>query len=525
MFDDALDGVSSAAGCGSDASGSGGNGPRGKTDALARTVTPEGELALLHEALCGSDEGIEWMRMVKAGLDGDALHAELAQRPLVKTLAKMVASILVPRPDNFTPPERTPWGGRLIIDEMKSGLHLRPRTGVVGESWEISGHPSFPNIFELTYEGRRAEVSLPVLETLFPGRLLGEGIGSAEHAQMPFLVKFLNSGGWLSFKQELASCLCALDAREGAEAWRTHVGVQASLVELLDRDYDGIHHGLSLIEMFAGKVLPEGATLHRLHCAMLEKNLSVQVHPTANYAGLKKGEHSKTEAWVIVDAEEGAGIYLGLKDGVSAETFEGLLREGGDVTALLNFIPVCAGDVFFIPAGTMHAIGAGILLVEPQETSETTYRVFDYGRRDASGGARQLHVEAAMSVTLWDGPHGAEAVSSFKRKEACLSGVQDGAARVEQLVNESVFETQRVTFAAGDRYARRAVGAIAGCTVVKGLVVVRGGGEAASAVEIPRGQSFLVPACLEGVTMEALSGDAIVLLTTVSCASMGEIHD
>lgn len=127
-------------------------------------------------------------------------------------------------------------------------------------------------------------------------------------------------------------------------------------------------------------------------------NLSVQVHPSDSFALQNEGELGKTEMWYVVCADEGAGIYLGLRENMTAEEFsEAISKER--LTEHLNFIPVKGGECYFIPAGTVHAICRGCLICEIQQNSNITYRVFDYGRRDKDGNTRPLHIEKAKLVS------------------------------------------------------------------------------------------------------------------------------
>ncbi len=127
------------------------------------------------------------------------------------------------------------------------------------------------------------------------------------------------------------------------------------------------------------------------------QNLSVQVHPNDEYARRVENDNGKTEMWYIVDADEGAGIYCGFKR--TAEKAEFLAKvQDGTVEELLNFIPVKKGDCFLIEAGTVHAIGAGCVICEVQQNSNTTYRVYDYNRRGADGKLRELHIDKAIDV-------------------------------------------------------------------------------------------------------------------------------
>lgn len=131
--------------------------------------------------------------------------------------------------------------------------------------------------------------------------------------------------------------------------------------------------------------------------------LSVQVHPEDEYAMTVEGEPGKTEMWYIVDCEEGAQLIYGFKDEISKEEFERRIRDN-TLDEVVNYVPVKKGDLFFIAAGTLHAIGKGILIAEIQQNSNTTYRVSDYGRLGADGKPRELHVEKALEVTKTEKP-------------------------------------------------------------------------------------------------------------------------
>ena len=129
-----------------------------------------------------------------------------------------------------------------------------------------------------------------------------------------------------------------------------------------------------------------------------EQNLSVQVHPSDEYALKHENSFGKTEMWYIVEAEQGAGIYLGFNRDVTKEEYENAIKEKR-LTELLNFYEVKAGECYFIPSGTIHAIGKGCLICEIQQNSNLTYRVYDYGRKDKNGNERELHIEKALKVT------------------------------------------------------------------------------------------------------------------------------
>ncbi len=125
--------------------------------------------------------------------------------------------------------------------------------------------------------------------------------------------------------------------------------------------------------------------------------LSVQVHPGESDAGRFPGAEAKTEAWYVLHAEPGATLVKGLKRGTTRRRFEEAIRQN-TVPSLLNIFPVSEGDTVFVPAGCVHAMGAGLVVCEIQENSDTTFRVYDWGRVGADGTPRQLHIEQALEV-------------------------------------------------------------------------------------------------------------------------------
>ncbi|MBD5604557.1 MAG: class I mannose-6-phosphate isomerase [Candidatus Eremiobacteraeota bacterium] len=130
--------------------------------------------------------------------------------------------------------------------------------------------------------------------------------------------------------------------------------------------------------------------------------LSVQVHPGDAYA--RRVEHQpngKTECWVVLEAEPGAEIVLGWNRATNRAEYLERVREGS-LDDVLRRVPARAGDAFYLPAGTLHAIGAGIVLFETQQTSDLTYRIYDYGRTDAAGKTRELHVDKAADVLAYE---------------------------------------------------------------------------------------------------------------------------
>ena len=127
------------------------------------------------------------------------------------------------------------------------------------------------------------------------------------------------------------------------------------------------------------------------------QDLSVQVHPTDEYALRDYNSYGKTEMWYIAEAEEGAGIYLGFRESVTKEECEKAIQEN-TLSDKLRFYPVKKGEHYFVPAGTVHAICAGCLVYEIQQNCDLTYRIYDYGRRDKNGNLRELHIKKALET-------------------------------------------------------------------------------------------------------------------------------
>lgn len=169
---------------------------------------------------------------------------------------------------------------------------------------------------------------------------------------------------------------------------------------------DGEFAGLTLAQY----IEKEGKSVLGTNCEKFENfpiliklidakdNLSVQVHPNNEYAQRVEGEYGKTEMWYVVDCDEGASLLYGFKHNITKEEFRERI-ENNTLLEVTNSVPVKKGDVFFIEAGTLHAIGKDILIAEIQQNSNTTYRIYDYGRVGADGKPRQLHIDKAVDVT------------------------------------------------------------------------------------------------------------------------------
>ncbi len=186
-----------------------------------------------------------------------------------------------------------------------------------------------------------------------------------------------------------------------AESWElsTHSAGQSCVS-------GGPDHGLSILDCvkkYGDEILGDNCKSFKDFPVLIKfidakKPLSVQVHPDDEYALKVEGEYGKTEMWYVMDCEEGSSLYYGLNCEVSKDEFLKRIKDD-TVTEVLNEVKVKKGDVFFINAGTVHAIGAGILICEIQQNSNTTYRVYDYARKDDNGNLRELHIEKALEVS------------------------------------------------------------------------------------------------------------------------------
>lgn len=208
-----------------------------------------------------------------------------------------------------------------------------------------------------------------------------------------------------------------------------------------------------------------------------EQLLSVQVHPDEEACRKIGAGVAKTECWYIVQAADGAVIYKGLKRGVTKKRFEQAIKNG-TVVDLLMRIPVKAGQGYLLPAGTVHSIGPGILIVEIQTPSETTYRIFDWNRVDASGKPRPLHITEALASINFD--------NADEKIEAVTKGDMV-SCEYFQVCRQKSAEDSPMPLKAGQM---QTIVILKGCGVIKSSETVP--------VEITAGDTLLIPAIYEG---------------------------
>lgn len=218
-----------------------------------------------------------------------------------------------------------------------------------------------------------------------------------------------------------------------------------------------------------------------------DQNLSVQVHPADDDPALGPDESGKPESWVVLHACDGAGIFLGFRDGVERADVERCLATQGPLDELMTFVPVVAGDAFVIEAGTPHAIGAGVTLLEPQHVTPgrrgLTYRFWDWNRR-YDGKPRELHVARSLAVTSWDAPRGEAFVETCRAPTTVHAS---GGVRHERVVDWRWFVVDRWS---GDGALALETNKLMALTCIDGEITIA---SSAGELRLVRGQSGVLP--------------------------------
>ena len=286
-----------------------------------------------------------------------------------------------------------------------------------------------------------------------------------------------------------------------AESWElsTHPAGESKIAE-------GEFQGLTLSEYIAKM----GKSVLGTNCEAFESfpvlikfidakdALSIQVHPSDEYALRVEKEYGKTEMWYVMDCEPGAFLYFGVNREITKEEFRGRI-ENNTVLEVLNRVDVHPGDVFFIESGTVHAIGAGILICEIQQNSNCTYRVYDYDRRGQDGKPRELHIEKALEVSRLTPSDTADKQGTV---EAIPGGTKRRLASCKYFTTEKLEVSGEMTLFSGEES-------------FLSLIVLTGKADIAgqeNTVNAKAGDSIFIPA---GAGQVTVTGDCQVILTTV----------
>jgi mannose-6-phosphate isomerase len=213
--------------------------------------------------------------------------------------------------------------------------------------------------------------------------------------------------------------------------------------------------------------------------------LSVQVHPDERHVReLLPGEGAKTEAWLALDARPGSLIYAGLRPGIGPSELRAALQGGTVADCLYRFEP-SRGDLMFLPAGTVHAVGGGVLLAEIQQTSDATFRLYDWDRKDAQGRSRPLHIEQALACIDWQqGP-----------RDPIATTLMEGLGREWQT------ELVRCPYFIIDHLRRESAFSLGGAGRLQALIVAEGRGRLDNGEFVMAGDAWVLPASMPAMTL------------------------
>ncbi len=223
-------------------------------------------------------------------------------------------------------------------------------------------------------------------------------------------------------------------------------------------------------------------------------DLSIQVHPNDEVAGKRHNSLGKTEMWYVLDAEKDAYLIIGFKKNTTKKEYLTAL-EKGEVESLLQKVPVQAGDVFFIPAGLVHAIGKGVMIAEIQETSDITYRIFDFNRKDDQGNERELHTDLALDVI------------DFKASKNPKTEYASKLNEEVELVKCEYFTTNLLEINKSKHFHYGHMETFVVYMCLQGKVEISGG---TSNVMVEKGDTVLIPASMKDFTLSP-DGEAKLL--------------
>ena len=278
-----------------------------------------------------------------------------------------------------------------------------------------------------------------------------------------------------------------------------------TLGELIDSNPTGLLGG-NLVQSQIGAPIPQPRHYFPLLLKYLDCNnvLSVQVHPDDAY-GLKmpKPDLGKTEAWYVVHAEPGAIIYAGLRAGVTHDHLAEAIA-AGRTEDCLHQVQARSGDCIFIPAGTVHALGSGLIVAEIQQSSDTTFRLFDWNRVDAEGKSRPLHIEQALQVI--DFKSGPVEPQALKPRQTASPNTpqRDSLVECSKFTMDRLLGAGTFCFQPDDRFVL--------------VTVPQGHGRMSwdnGSLELKRGDSVLLPAACPSIVWETEATDTVLLFAKV----------
>ena len=222
-------------------------------------------------------------------------------------------------------------------------------------------------------------------------------------------------------------------------------------------------------------------------------DLSIQVHPNDELAAQRHQSFGKNEMWFIMDHDPNANLILGFQEDCSKKSYQKALEEK-KLSTLLNYTPVNKGDAFMIETGTMHAIGAGILLAEIQQTSDITYRVYDFDRRDKNGNLRELHTDLALDAINYKAK--TDYKKSYKREQNSSN----------ELIHNQYFKTNflPVNQKMDIKIAGRDSFSIYMC--IEGEVVLR---TEHGQMPMKKGETLMIPACCEQLELQSSGAELL----------------
>ncbi len=295
----------------------------------------------------------------------------------------------------------------------------------------------------------------------------------------------------------------ALPANENiGESWE--LSAQGDDISVVTNGFLADNDLNDLVEIYMGELVGDKVYEHFGNLFPLlfkfidaEDNLSVQVHPTDDVALKRHHSLGKTELWYVLDAEPQSSLILGFKEDISADTLQDKLHTH-TLQDVLQVVPIKKGDVAFLPSGLVHSLGKGVLVAEIQETSDITYRIYDYDRVDAAGNPRDLHIQEALDVI------------NYKAHTTPLLSYQEKPNTATLLATSAHFTTNLLAF---DQTIERDYTVLDSFVVymcVEGTCVLH---TDETTTSLQQGETVLIPASIGDVRLEPTTPSAKLLET------------